>query len=80
MSSRAQWVRQVEHLAALDCQRLTQFGDLPRRCQYRWCFGLGLISEIKAELLGALDRGEARTLAELVGIDAADITAQPWPE
>ena len=42
--------------------------------------GLGLIGEIKHELVRALDRGEARTLAELVGLDAADITAQPWPE
>ena len=42
--------------------------------------GLSLIGEIKAELLRGLDHGEARTLAELVGLDAADLTAQPWPE
>ena len=42
--------------------------------------GLGLIAEIKAALLAALARGEARTLADLTGLDAADITAQPWPE
>ena len=41
--------------------------------------GLGLVAEIKQELLAALERGEARTLADLVGLDAADITAQPWP-
>jgi dihydroorotate dehydrogenase len=41
--------------------------------------GLGLVGEIKDELLKALDRGEARALAELIGLDAADITAQPWP-
>jgi dihydroorotate dehydrogenase len=41
--------------------------------------GLGLVGEIKQELLAALDRGEARTLSDLVGHDAADITAQPWP-
>jgi dihydroorotate dehydrogenase len=42
--------------------------------------GLPLIGEIKQALLAALERGEARTLADLVGMDAADITAQPWPE
>jgi dihydroorotate dehydrogenase len=41
--------------------------------------GLGLVGEIKDELIAALERGEARTLADLVGLDAADITAQPWP-
>jgi dihydroorotate dehydrogenase len=41
--------------------------------------GLGLVGEIKDALLGALERGEARTLGDLVGTDAADITAQPWP-
>jgi dihydroorotate dehydrogenase len=42
--------------------------------------GLGLIDEIKAGLLDALDRGEAKTLADLVGFDAAAMTAEPWPE
>ena len=41
--------------------------------------GLGLVAEIKEALLAALDRHEARTLADLVGLDAADITAQSWP-
>jgi hypothetical protein len=38
-----------------------------------------LVSEIKAGLLDALDPGEAETLADLVGSDAAVITAEPWP-
>jgi dihydroorotate dehydrogenase len=42
--------------------------------------GLALVAEIKAELINALERREARTLADLVGLDAADITAQPWPQ
>ena len=42
--------------------------------------GLGLVGEIKSELIKALERGEARTLAVLVGLDAADITAQPRPQ
>jgi dihydroorotate dehydrogenase len=42
--------------------------------------GLGLVSEIKEELIAALDRGEARSLPELVGMDAAEATAQPWPQ
>jgi len=42
--------------------------------------GLGLVGEIKEELIAALDRGEARSLPELVGMDAAEATAQPWPQ
>jgi dihydroorotate dehydrogenase len=41
--------------------------------------GLALVGEIKAELLAALDRGEAEKLADLVGADAAAMTAEPWP-
>jgi dihydroorotate dehydrogenase len=41
--------------------------------------GLALVSEIKAALLGALDSGEGQTLADLVGVDAAAATAEPWP-
>ena len=38
--------------------------------------GLGLVHEIKRALLAEAEKGP---LAELVGADAADITAQPWP-
>jgi dihydroorotate dehydrogenase len=41
--------------------------------------GLGVIAEIKTELLNALARGEADKLADLVGTDAAAVTAEPWP-
>ena len=41
--------------------------------------GLDLVGEIKDALIAALNRHEARSLAELVGADAADITAQSWP-
>jgi dihydroorotate dehydrogenase len=41
--------------------------------------GLGMIDEIKAELVAALDRGEAEKLSDLVGADAAAVTAEPWP-
>ena len=41
--------------------------------------GLGLVSEIKRELAAALDRGEADKLADLVGTDAATMTAEDWP-
>ena len=42
--------------------------------------GLGLVREIKAEIAKALhpDRGE--NLADLVGVEAAAMTAEPWPE
>jgi dihydroorotate dehydrogenase len=42
--------------------------------------GLGLVNEIKTGLLDALGRGGAKTLADLVGFDAAAMTAEPWPE
>jgi len=41
--------------------------------------GLGLISDIKRELIAALDRGDAPALSDLVGADAASVTAEPWP-
>jgi dihydroorotate dehydrogenase len=42
--------------------------------------GSGLIGEIKAALTGALDGSEAEKLADLVGTDAAAMTAEPWPK
>ena len=41
--------------------------------------GLGLIAAIKADLLAALTKSRARSLADLVGADAAAVTAEPWP-
>ena len=41
--------------------------------------GIVLVGEIKAALSGALDRGEANKLSDLVGMDAATVTAEPWP-
>jgi len=41
--------------------------------------GLSLVAEIKAGLSAALDRGEAEKLADLVGADAAAMTAEDWP-
>ncbi len=41
--------------------------------------GLGLVAEIKAALLAALERGGLESLTELIGADAAAITAAPWP-
>jgi dihydroorotate dehydrogenase len=41
--------------------------------------GLGLVSDIKRELLKAIESGRHRTLSDLVGHDAADMTADPWP-
>jgi dihydroorotate dehydrogenase len=42
--------------------------------------GLALVGEIKAALTGALDRGEVEKLSDLVGTDAAAMTAEPWPK
>jgi dihydroorotate dehydrogenase len=41
--------------------------------------GVALVGEIKAALSDALDRGEANKLSDLVGADAAAMTAEPWP-
>ena len=41
--------------------------------------GIGLVAQIKADLLTALKRGHRDSLASMVGSDAADITAESWP-
>jgi len=41
--------------------------------------GLGLVAEIKAALVDALDRGGTDKLSDLVGVDAAAMTAEDWP-
>ncbi len=42
--------------------------------------GLGLVSEIKTALIAAVDRDRLENLNDLVGADAAAVTAEPWPE
>ncbi len=42
--------------------------------------GLGLVGEIKTALIAALDRDRLDKLNDLVGTDAAAMTAEPWPE
>jgi dihydroorotate dehydrogenase len=41
--------------------------------------GLALVGEIKAELVKALARGRRGSLPDLVGVDAAAMTAEKWP-
>ena len=41
--------------------------------------GLSLVGEIKSELSQALERRGHSKLDNLVGTDAAALTAQPWP-
>jgi dihydroorotate dehydrogenase len=41
--------------------------------------GLGLVAEIKKALVAALERARQDSLKELVGADAAAVTAEPWP-
>jgi dihydroorotate dehydrogenase len=41
--------------------------------------GIGLVSEIKTDLVAALKRGHRDSLASMIGSDAADITAESWP-
>ena len=41
--------------------------------------GIGLVAEIKADLVAAVKRGHRDSLAAMVGVDAADITAESWP-
>ncbi len=42
--------------------------------------GLALVGEIKTALVEALRTGGHTSIAEMVGIDAARMTAEPWPE
>lgn len=41
--------------------------------------GVGLVSQIKSDLLAALKRGHRSSLSAMVGSDVADITAESWP-
>src|SRR6185312_3350587 len=41
--------------------------------------GVGLVGEIKSDLSAALKRGHRNSLAEMVGVDAAEMTAESWP-
>jgi len=41
--------------------------------------GLGLVDSIKTDLLSTLRRTGRDSLSEIVGADAATITAEPWP-
>ncbi|MGH6767678.1 MAG: quinone-dependent dihydroorotate dehydrogenase, partial [Xanthobacteraceae bacterium] len=42
--------------------------------------GVGLVAQIKADLLAVLRRGPVHSLSELVGAEAAAMTAERWPE
>lgn len=42
--------------------------------------GLGLVDDIKADLVSVLKRTSRASLAEIVGADAAQITAEDWPD
>jgi dihydroorotate dehydrogenase len=42
--------------------------------------GLRLVSDIKADLVNFLRRGRHNSLADAVGLDAAAMTAEPWPD
>jgi dihydroorotate dehydrogenase len=41
--------------------------------------GIGLVGDIKASLLAALDKSPGMKLVDLVGVDAATVTAEKWP-
>ena len=41
--------------------------------------GIGLVSSIKSDLLDFMRIGRMEQLADAVGRDAAEVTAQPWP-
>jgi dihydroorotate dehydrogenase len=41
--------------------------------------GVGLLTEIKSDLAAALRRGHRTSLESMVGVDAAEMTAESWP-
>jgi dihydroorotate dehydrogenase len=42
--------------------------------------GLGLVAEIKGALVDAVARERRESLSDLVGVDAAAVTTEPWPQ
>jgi dihydroorotate dehydrogenase len=42
--------------------------------------GMRLVSDIKADLANFIRLGRYNSLADAVGLDAAAMTAEPWPE
>jgi dihydroorotate dehydrogenase len=42
--------------------------------------GLGIVPAIKMDFIAALKASRPHLLADLVGVDAATVTAEPWPE
>ena len=42
--------------------------------------GLGLVGEIKEALSAAIASEQREALSDLVGVDAAAVTAEPWPQ
>jgi dihydroorotate dehydrogenase len=42
--------------------------------------GLAIVGEIKTALLGAMEANRLAELPDLTGVDAAEITAQDWPD
>ena len=42
--------------------------------------GVGLVSDIKTDLANFLRLGRYDSLSDAVGLDAAAMTAEPWPE
>jgi dihydroorotate dehydrogenase len=41
--------------------------------------GLGLVAQIKSDLLAAANRGQRGSLTAMIGVDAPDMTAESWP-
>jgi dihydroorotate dehydrogenase len=41
--------------------------------------GVGLLTEIKSDIASALRRGHRTSLESMVGVDAAEMTAESWP-
>jgi dihydroorotate dehydrogenase len=42
--------------------------------------GPGLVSEIKRDLMQVIERGRHKSLVEFIGVKAASMTAEQWPE
>jgi dihydroorotate dehydrogenase len=42
--------------------------------------GLRLVGDIKSALVATLERDELEALSDLTGVDAAAVTAEPWPQ
>jgi len=72
-------IQTIEHLMAHSETQILEPHETFRRAQWLVFRGVGLIAGIQKELLDFMRIGRLDSLADTVGRDAAEVTAEPWP-